>query len=207
MTDSTFGQFVAIDHHAWVDHSALGDHSYVADYGYVAFADVGKFCSIGNRCFVGLPSHPTSGFVSTHPAFYSRIPSIWANYADRDSYTSWVRTTLGNDVWIGAGAQVKGGVTIGDGAVVAAGAMVTRDVEPYAIVGGVPARLIRPRFDEETVSFLLRFRWWDKPEAWLREHYRVFHDVAELRSAFDGGAQSSGSSPADASASPEQEVV
>jgi carbonic anhydrase/acetyltransferase-like protein (isoleucine patch superfamily) len=91
---------------------------------------------------------------------------------------------VGNDVWIGVRAAIKDGVTVGDGAVIAAGAVVVEDVSPYAIVGGVPAKLIRFRFPQEIVQFLLNFRWWEQDDDWLRQNWSRFHDVHALMKAY-----------------------
>lgn len=87
---------------------------------------------------------------------------------------------IGNDVWIGSYARIMEGVTIGDGTIIAAGALVTKDVPPYAIVGGVPAKVIGYRFDEKTIEKLLELKWWDKGEDWIKAHADEFDDVNKL---------------------------
>ena len=86
-------------------------------------------------------------------------------------------THIGNDVWIGLNATILDGVTIGDGAIVAAGAVVTKDVPPYAVVGGVPAKIIKYRFTESQIDFLLKFRWWEKDRKWIQQNYKRFQDI------------------------------
>jgi acetyltransferase-like isoleucine patch superfamily enzyme len=124
---------------------------------------IGKFCSLGRQIEIGLARHPIS-FLSTHP-FQVRVSPFerYPGYAsvNRKPWTFHSETHIGNDVWIGAKACVVSGVSVGDGAVIAAGAIVTKDVEPYAIVGGVPAKVISRRFDQERVEALLDLRWWD----------------------------------------------
>ena len=105
-----------------------------------------------------MPSHPTN-LVSTSPVFLSGRNYLKKNFSSV-AYEDCPLTTIGNDVWIGAHAQIKSGITIGTGSIVAAGAVVTKDVPPYAIVGGVPAKIIRYRFPEETVEKLLKSEWW-----------------------------------------------
>jgi len=126
---------------------------------------IGRYCSVAVDSHVGLIAHPLS-WLSSAPVVYSgddpwrndyagNLQSLAVFDAPREL------TAIGNDVWIGSGADVKCGVKIGDGAVVGAGAMVAKDVPPYAIVGGVPAKVIRYRFDEATIKRLLATKWWD----------------------------------------------
>ncbi len=85
--------------------------------------------------------------------------------------------TIGNDVWIGSGAYIKSGIVIGDGAVIGAGAVVTKDVEPYAIVGGIPAGVIRYRFSREQIECLLKSRWWENDLNWFQKNAEYFTDI------------------------------
>ena len=183
--DSQLGDYVKIAQHCWVMNSTLGSHSYVADRATVAYCDIGKFCSIATNTYVGLAQHPSRTFVSTHPAFYLADPANLLMYCDKDYFHGWARTTIGHDVWIGSAAQVRSGVTIGNGAIIGAGAVVTGDVAPYAIMVGVPAKPLRYRFDDETIAFLERFRWWDRDEAWLARNFKKFHDVQAFRQEFE----------------------
>ena len=98
-------------------------------------------------------------------------------YSNEDLFNSSVKVSIGHDVWIGERAIIIDGLTIGTGAIIAAGAVVVKDVEPYSIVGGVPAKHIRFRFEEEVRTKLLNSKWWDKSEEYLSEHYADFLDV------------------------------
>lgn len=130
---------------------------------------IGAFCSIGARTRIGgLSRHPTH-WLSTHPAFFSPRAQAGFSFVDALHFDEVADVTIGNDVWIGAGVMVLDGVTIGDGAIVAAGAVVTRDVAPYAVVGGVPARVIRFRYPDASIRALLELAWW----SWLLEKIRA----------------------------------
>jgi acetyltransferase-like isoleucine patch superfamily enzyme len=183
-----FGRHNAVLDRAVLVDVTLGDFSYVADNANLGQAVIGKFCSIGPGARCGLGSHPTRGFVSTHPAIYATATQSGPAFADRDYFAEHATVRIGNDVWIGAQALLMDGVTIGDGAVVAAGAVVTKDVAPYTIVGGVPAKPIRPRFTPEEIRFLSAFRWWDKGEDWLKANWKTMHDIGALMRAFPENA-------------------
>lgn len=159
--DCTFAGYNRIYQRASLRSVALGRMSYVAESSRIGFTDIGAFCSIGpNVLLGGLGRHPVDR-LSTHPAFYSTRLQAGASFAEADMEDELPRVSVGGDVWIGAGSIVLDGVAIGHGAVVAAGAVVARNVPPYAITGGVPARLIRYRFDEKTIEALLAWCWWD----------------------------------------------
>lgn len=143
------------------------------------YADIGRYCSIASQVNVAVGKHPSSTWVSTHPAFFSNLRQCGMTYANESLFDEKTgNTTIGNDVWVGFGATILGGVTIGDGAIVAAGAVVTKDVPPYAIVGGVPAKVIRYRFTEEQITQLLQLKWWDKEDSWISAHAELFRDIS-----------------------------
>lgn len=173
VSNSSFGTNVYLSAGVTVINSRIGDFSYVNSNSAVSNADIGKFCSLGQELRIGLGAHPT-GYVSTHPAFYANNKA-YPTFADKMYFDeTGDRITIGNDVWIGYRALIMNGVTISDGAIVAAGAIVTHDVEPYSIVGGVPARHIRYRFDPYMIGELLRLRWWDLDPAELKTNFRLF---------------------------------
>ena len=154
----------------------LGQYSYIAPNARLSNAEIGKFCSIGPNFCCGLGLHPTNG-ISTAPMFYSTARQNGTTLCSQSQYQETKRTHVGNDVFIGANVTVLDGVTIGDGAVVGAGAVVTRDIPPYAVAVGVPAKVVKYRFDAATVQRLLAKRWWDSPEADLAKVQRHFWDV------------------------------
>jgi virginiamycin A acetyltransferase len=141
----------------------LGDYSFVNCGAILASGELGRFCSIGPYSIIGMQEHPTS-LLSTSHNLYGRdnvfgAPSQWNHCPDPPR--------IGSDVWIGAFSFVRQGVRIGHGAIVGAGAIVTHDVPPYGIVAGVPAKLLRLRFDAEVVAELLETRWWERSAAEL----------------------------------------
>ena len=152
-------------------HIRVGAFSYVAPTDgigrFIHNCEIGRYCSIAAGVWIGPNEHPLS-WLSTSPAFYNRKSFHHGSRKVEGRFQAYTipfveskRTMIGNDVWIGSHAFVKGGVTIGDGAVVAAHAVVTKDVPPGAIVGGSPARIIRYRFDEATIRELQELKWWD----------------------------------------------
>lgn len=139
--------------------SQIGAYSYVSPQTALNLASVGRYTSIGARCEIGPTQHP-SDWLTTSPFPYQDVFSTAPAEAQLETHNELAPVTIGNDVWIGTGAAVMGGVTIGDGSIVAYGSVVTRDVEPYSVVGGVPAKLIRPRFKPAVVARLMAEPWW-----------------------------------------------
>lgn len=142
----------------------LGEHTYVSEFSHISqHTHIGKFCSIANLCTIGAQQHPMN-FLTTFP------------FEEILERTEKKHTFVGNDVWIGAGAVILQGVRVGDGAVIGAGAVVTRDVPPYAIVVGVPAKVIKYRFAPDLIAALLETKWWEFPDFIIRE--LPIHDPA-----------------------------
>ena len=153
------GNNVAFNRRSYFNDSVIGAFSYAGSNTIMNFTSLGKFCSLARNVDVGGFDHDYRK-VTTMPMFRFKQLSEGANpeAGKRDL------CVIGNDVWIAAGAQVLHKVTVGDGAVIGGGAVVTKDVPPYAIVAGVPARIIKFRFDEKTIADLLDIKWWDWPE-------------------------------------------
>ena len=179
---TSFGRQCRINSPIFIVKSYVGDFSYIEPYCRISDTEIGKYCAIAPFSLIGLVEHPTRKFVSIHPIFYRHIPEFGYDFVDKDKHQEIARTYIGNDVWVGAGACIKGGITVGDGAVIGAGAVVTKNVPAYAVVGGSPARVIRYRFDKDTIDFLKRLRWWDQEERWIRENLHCFHDIEVLKS-------------------------
>lgn len=176
---SNLGCYVVLFENAVIAGSDIGDHTFVQKNSVINDAQIGRFCSIANNVTVGLGQHPTD-FVSTHPAFYSNIQPIAKTFSRENSFNPFLQSVLGHDVWIGQNALIMDGVNIGTGAIVAAGAVVVRDIPDYAIVAGVPAKIIKYRFDEDLRQKLIQTKWWDKQEDWLQKNYSLFSDPLKL---------------------------
>lgn len=175
ITDADFGAYVEIGRGSRIAHSSLGDYSYCDRYADIANTSVGKFANIASFTRIGPTDHPM-GQASLHHFLY-RSDDYWddggrdtAFFAHRKSR----RAVIGHDTWIGHGAIVRPDITIGDGAIVAAGAVVTHDVASYMIVAGVPAVPLRERFAPAIAERLIAMAWWDWDHATLRERLPDF---------------------------------
>jgi acetyltransferase-like isoleucine patch superfamily enzyme len=180
VTNCRFGKFNRICANSILSEVSLGDMSYVGARSRLSRVSVGKFSCIGPEVLVGLGMHPTRDFVSIHPTFYSADKKAQTTFSQTHIYQEFNDVVIGNDVWVGARAVILDGLTIGDGAIVAAGAVVTKNVPPYGIVGGVPARIIRYRFNEEQILKLLELSWWDRDILWLRKNYMLFGNINDF---------------------------
>jgi acetyltransferase-like isoleucine patch superfamily enzyme len=176
---SSLGKYIVLFRNTVVINSSIGDHTFIQENSLIHTADIGKFCSIAMGVNVGMGQHPIE-HVSTHPAFYSKTQPVAKTFCKEDLFSPFQKTQVGHDVWIGRNAMIKDGVTIGTGAVVAAGAVVTHDVPEYAVVAGVPAKVVKYRFNEEMRKKLIESAWWDKPEQWLQAHASLFSDPAQF---------------------------
>ena len=168
----------------------LGYGSYISNSSSIYNTKIGRFCCIADNVYTVIGNHPTE-FVTMHPSFYYDTSSqigftfhkgsplfdkINKNLNGDSKYT----ISIGNDVWIGSHALILEGVSIGDGAVIAAGSVVVKDVEPYTIVGGIPASIIKRRFSEEVINKLLKIRWWEKPIIEIESHYKDYICVEDI---------------------------
>jgi phosphonate metabolism protein (transferase hexapeptide repeat family) len=169
LTESRFGRYVEIGRGSRISHSEIGDYSYCDRYADIANATVGKFANIASFVRIGATDHPMDR-ASLHHFLY-RSADYWVDAADDAAFFARRRArraAIGHDTWIGHGAMIRPEVTVGHGAVVAAGAVVTRDVAPYTLVAGVPARPMRLRFAPEIAERLMALAWWDWDHARLR---------------------------------------
>ena len=167
---SRLGRFTEIAERCHLTEAVVGNYSYIMRDCQVWAATIGKFANIASSVRINAPNHPTWRASLHH--FTYRAGDYWPNESNEADFFEWRRdhhVTIGHDVWIGHGATLLPGVSIGNGAAIGAGAVVAKDVAPYTIVGGVPAKLIRYRFSPEVGARLDSLAWWD----WSHEALRL----------------------------------
>ena len=175
---STLGRYTEVGPRTKLLEVEMGDYSYVVNDSDIAYARIGKFCSIAAMTRLNPGNHPTWRASQSH--FLYRASAYFPGEEDEVDFFQWRRDqqlTMGHDVWIGHGAVVLAGRSIGTGAVVAAGAVVSKDVPAYAIVAGVPARIVKWRFPEEIAARLQALGWWDWTHAQLRAALPDFRNL------------------------------
>ncbi|MGJ1514920.1 CatB-related O-acetyltransferase [Sphingobacterium siyangense] len=183
--NTKFGGRNSINSKTNVYNSSIGFGTYLGKNVELNNAIVGKYCSIASGVKILPYTHPSKIFVSTHPAFFSLLKQAGFTYVNKQRFKETVHIEkderifieIGNDVWIGEDAKLMGGIKVGDGAIIGAGALVTKDVPPYAIMVGVPARKIKSRFNDDDINFLKHLRWWDKDEDWIKNNIELFDNI------------------------------
>ena len=183
LQDSVVDKNAAICSKTMFYRSKIEKYSYIGRNCFITDTNIGKFTSIASNCYIGGATHPLN-WVSTSPTFHFGKNVLRKNFANND-FELYRETNIGNDVWIGNGAMIKAGVTVSDGAVIGMGAIVTKDVGPYEIWGGNPARLIRKRFDDETIEKLLKIKWWNLNDTEIEKFTPYFTDVENLITKVD----------------------
>lgn len=184
--ESELAGFNSIGSRVRLKKVSLGLYSYISSNTSLEEISIGKFCSIGPGVKNHLGNHPSRVFVSSHPAFYSPNAAM-GSFVEQGHFEEYgPDVVIENDVWIGADSLLMDGVTIGNGAIVAARSVVTKDIPPYAVVGGAPAKLIRYRFDEDEINLLQESQWWNEDTSWIKKNISLFHDVKEFTKAIRG---------------------
>lgn len=179
ITDSTIGNYCSLERRSMIFNSQLGMYSYTGYNTIIKYAQIGKFCAISWNVTIGGPSHEYHR-ISMHPFPYATkygivdVP-VEGGYPDLKE-----ELVIGNDVWIAANVCITRGVKIADGAVIGANAVVTKDVGPYEIWAGIPARKIGQRFADDVIAELLKLKWWNWSEEVLKEHVDLFRENITL---------------------------
>lgn len=181
LVETRFGRFCEVGRGSRIAWSEFGDYAYCDRYADIANASIGKFANIAASVRIGATDHPLETAACHH--FLYRSADYWDDAEDDAAFFERRRArraSIGNDTWIGHAAMIKPEITLGDGAVVASGAVVTKDVAPYAIVAGVPAKVIRWRQPPEVAERLVALAWWDWDHARLRATLEDFRTLTAL---------------------------
>lgn len=172
VNDSFVGEFVQIQRNNYISYCNFGKHSYTGMNTVIMKTDIANFCAISWNVTIGPGEHDYSR-VTSHSFLYNDFNELKPSHVV--AYNRFEKPCIiGNDVWVGCNATILRGVTVGDGAVIAANAVVTKDVPPYAIVGGVPAKVLKYRFSQDIINALLDIKWWDFPAHLIKNNSSVF---------------------------------
>ena len=174
--DCNFEKNVRIFENTKMVNAQVGAYSYIQSQGRIFNCQIGKFCSIAASVSIAPGIHDMN-FVTTHPSLVQKTTPLPKVFARKDNSITSKKVTIGHDVWIGEKVVILDGVNIGNGAVIASGAIVTKDVEAYAVVGGVPAKHIKYRFDEQTVVLIQNSQWWNYTDEWFQENANLMLDT------------------------------
>jgi phosphonate metabolism protein (transferase hexapeptide repeat family) len=188
LTNTRLGVFTEVGLYNFIENAVLDDYSYTGQFCFIQNAQIGKFSNIAAMVRIGPTDHPYER-PSLHHFTYRPQMYGFSDRGDEPFFEQRVSRTayVGHDTWIGHGAIIQPGVTVGDGAIVGSGAIVTKDVPPYAIVVGVPAKVIKYRFSEETIAALQRIKWWDWTYETIKERMDDFHvDIEKFIEKYDG---------------------
>lgn len=170
---SRLGNYVEVGRRNLIIGTSMGTGSYTGSNSVVKNAEIGKYCCISWNASIGGDSHNYRAASLLDDPHWEK--ALGVSFARDEGYNGSKRCLIGNDVWIGASANILSGVKVGDGSVVGSGAVVVKDVPPYSIVAGVPAKVIKPRFSKEIAERLLRIRWWDWEGEVIAKHAPLLH--------------------------------
>ncbi len=192
--DTIFGKYCFIGKGTYIlSNVKIGDFSYFnTDSGNIYInsnVEIGKFCSISSGVIIGAGNHDYKS-LTTHPILYN---DYYINLINKNNkglskkglFDNDKKTIIGNDVWIGLNANIKRGIKVGNGAVIGMGAIVTKDVPDYAIVVGVPAKIIGYRFKEEDINFLNKTKWWNSNYSFLAENIDCFYTLENFKKIYN----------------------
>ncbi len=181
LENTTLGAYTQLQAHSVLNNVTIGDFTYCAGYNQIDYARIGKFCSIASFVRINPGNHPTYTRVAQHHFTYrSELFGLGSNDTDFFAWRESRLVTIGNDVWIGHNASIMPGVTIGNGAVIGTGSVVTKDVAPYSIAAGVPAKTITMRFSDEVIEKIEKSRWWDWDYETIKERLADFRSIDEF---------------------------
>lgn len=174
--NSELGLDVFVGQNTRIVNTIVGDHTYFNSDSQISNTTIGKFCSIGSNVKIGIGSHPIH-MVSTHPAFYSNNKGF-RTFADQMYYNGeFGVVSIGNDVWIGSDVSILNNIKIGNGSIIAIGSIVTKDVPDYAIVAGIPAKIIKYRFEKDKIQKLSEIKWWEFDSNTIERDFRNYLEV------------------------------
>lgn len=171
--DSFLYGYNRVDRNSLIYFSKFDMYSYLGASSVIMHSDIGKFCSLSWGITIGPANHDYE-YITSHDFLYNNFYDLMSK-DDTPTYNRFnKRTKIGNDVWIGTNSTILNGLVIGDGAIIGANTIVTKDVPPYAIVVGNPGKIVKFRFNKEIIQQLLELRWWDLSHEDLKENYDIF---------------------------------
>lgn len=186
VSNSDLCEYTRICKNTQFNNSSIGSYSYIGWNSILNNCVVGKFSSIGPYTEIIYGTHPIN-FVSTSPVFYSTRAQCGISFVNENKFEefNYVKDTtksvvIGHDVWIGYGVKLLEGITIHDGAIILAGSIITKDIEPFTVVGGVPSKLIKYRFPDKHIDLMKKIKWWDKDLEWIEKNLDLFTDVEKF---------------------------